>query len=66
MKNFSAYNHLLLKGFHMVSSETMWHVARVQKRVSKFVNFKVQKVGFCPAVELVIKKILEFIFSILF
>ena len=28
----------------MVSSEPTWHVSRVQKRVSKFVNFKVQKV----------------------
>ena len=28
----------------MVSSEYTWHVSRVQKRVSKFVNFKVQKV----------------------
>ena len=28
----------------MVSSETTWHVSCVQKRVSKFVNFKVQKV----------------------
>ena len=28
----------------MVSSEPTWHVSRVQKRVSKWVNFKVQKV----------------------
>ena len=28
----------------MVSSELTWHVSPVQKRVSKFVNFKVQKV----------------------
>ena len=28
----------------MVSSEPTWHMSRVQKRVSKFVNFKVQKV----------------------
>ena len=28
----------------MVSPEPTWHVPRVQKRVSKFVNFKVQKV----------------------
>ena len=28
----------------MVPSEPTWHVSRVQKRVSKFVNFKVQKV----------------------
>ena len=28
----------------MVSSEPTWHVSRVQKRVSTFVNFKVQKV----------------------
>ena len=27
----------------MVSSEPTWHMSRVQKRVSKFVNFKVQK-----------------------
>ena len=29
-------------------------------------QFNYRNVGFCPAVELVIKKILEFIFSILF
>ena len=32
----------------MVSSEPTWHVSRVQKRVSKFVNFKVQKVQIGP------------------
>ena len=34
----------LLKGFHMVSLEPTWHVSCVQKRFSKFDNFKVQKV----------------------
>ena len=28
----------------MVSSEPTWHMSRAHKRVSKFVNFKVQKV----------------------
>ena len=32
----------------MVSSEPTWHMSRVQKRVSKFVNFKVKKVQIGP------------------
>ncbi len=42
LKNFSAWNYLLLKAQPMVPSEDTWQMSRVHKRVLKLVNFLVQ------------------------